>query len=666
MNGRFKIYLRRRQNVYTNPETGLTYNVIVQCNPLTGYSEYVPGNVDNAWYDFTDSIENVEKLSLTWDKVNSGSSNTIQTNKDGSNYDKGVSSDLLFFDAAYQFINDWLLSTECQILNAVEVKIVDLIAQGTYRIFEIKNDNIEYAPVDAPCQFNIKLREQDAAWHCIHKTFIWDDWQGWFKTGNKDHPCFLTCIEPRPRLVSSARMALLLFYHANPLVATIDFISSADIMDDVRRILNANRFVDAPLVFTYIDNVAGKCGLTTDTIFDPGQRWENVCVFYPQAGFMHESDDDTIASPSLAYNFDNRWLITIAELLDKLKVVFAAEWYVTPNNTIVFKHTKDLIEILPIYDFTLSSSEHIYDLVYTFNGNKKPAYGRYEYQQDGSDLASQEIATLYNDIIDYDGPENNPMLEGHLTKNCEFAPTGFVRDGRAKDYFELLINDGKLGSLILVAVLVVVTASLAAGVLSLAAGIALAAFVAAWVLLIIGKANNISDEFVDNPIYTGAVRLTAEQVLVPRLLLWDGFAEARAKVYHTVALPTPNTFYNNTSIPYNVKNSIGQDNPTNAVYNYPLYFEGDYEGNLFDSYHDEIDNPLKSKESHQDVKWNVDLCENMLNLFGVFEDQYAVIGKVVVLERRENYVVNARISNINVDYDGNKINLRGKVLRRTA
>ncbi len=95
-----------------------------------------------------------------------------------------------------------------------------------------------------------------------------------------------------------------------------------------------------------------------------------------------------------------------------------------------------------------------------------------------------------------------------------------------------------------------------------------------------------------------------------------------------------------------------------------MYFDGDFTGNMFDKYHDEIDNPLKSLESHQDAKWNVDLCENMLNLFGVFENQYAQIGKVVKLEERNNYSVYVRIGNINVDYDNNKINIKGVVLRR--
>jgi hypothetical protein len=211
LNGRFLILLRRRQNQFQGTD------VVVQCDPVNGYAQYVPGTVDNdtpfdtvvpedGWYNFTNYIEDVEKLSLSWDKTNSGSNSTTP---DGSNYDKGITSDLMFFDLAHKFIFEWLLSSECQILNAIEVKIVDLIARGEYRLFEIKNDNIDWAPIDEPCQFHIKLREQDTSWHCIHKTFIHDNWQHWFEdSAVKQHPCFLTCIEPRPRLISSARMAL--------------------------------------------------------------------------------------------------------------------------------------------------------------------------------------------------------------------------------------------------------------------------------------------------------------------------------------------------------------------------------------------------------------------------------------------------------------------------
>lgn len=686
-NGRFRIYLRRRQNISVYPlPDGPTVNVIVQCAPLTGYAEYVPGDVDNVtpfagiipvsgWYDFTDFIEpdGINKLSFTWDKVNSGDSNNSTTSEDGSNYDKGITSDLTFFDSGYQFVYNWLILTECQILNCVEVKIVDLIARslnpdpsGNYRLFEIKNDNLEYAPVDAPCQFQIKLREQDNNWHCIHKNFIWDNWQHWFEdSGVKTHPCFLTCIEPRPRLVQSARMALLLFFHSLPATVIIDWITGApSIEEHARKVLNANRFVDAPLVRTYIENIAGKCGLLMDTIFDTGKDWERLCLYFPQAGYMHESDDDAAVSPSLSYHFDNRWLITIADLLDKLKIVFAAEWYVTPLNTIVFKYTKDLINLLPIYDFTLPDSVPIYGLRYTFNGDKKPAYGSYQYSDDGSDLASQEMSTLYSDIIDYDGPANNPMLEGEKVKNFEFAPTGFVRDGRSKDYMKLLIEDGKFGALIITAILAIIVAALTGGIVTIISGGVLTILIFLTVGDLLLKTTALKNEFVDGPTYTGAVRLTSEQTLTPRLILWDGLSEQRAKVETRVGLPVPNPFYNPALVPYNVKNQVQEDNPSAIIYNYPLYIDGDFYGNLYSKYHDPIDNPLKSLETHQDATFYLDLCEEMLNLFGVFQNQYAVIGKILKIESRNGYDVYIRIGNFSVDYDGEKITVKGTVIRR--
>lgn len=659
MASRFSILLRRRQLRYTDPETNIPYNIVVQCNPATGFAEYVPGDLDSDWYDFTAFVEGAERLSLTWDKVNAGNSDNSSTNPEGSNYDKGISSDLMFFDDAFKFIEGHLLISECQILNTIEVKIIDLIAGGTYRIFEIKTDNIDEA-VDEPCQIHVKLREQDNAWHAIHKTFIYDNWQKWFdNSATKDHPCFLTCIEPRPRLVNSARMAFHILLHANPISSLVNSITDSDKLEDgTRKILNATRFVDSPLIRTYLENVATKCGLHLDTMFNVGQPFENLCMFDPQAGFMHEYDKEEVASPDLYYHYENRRLWTAADLLDKLKPVFAAEWYVTPNNTIVFKHTKDLIQVAILYDFTLSSSAPIYDLRYTFSGEKKPAYGRYEYQTDGSDLASQEISTLYNDIIDYDGPANNPMLEGERTKNFEFAPTGFVRDGRSKDYMSLILKDGRLGAQILLLLIGGVGVAMGPIFGGLVGGL-----FALWFRNVTRRYNTLKDKFVNGSIYTGAVRLTSDQVLAPRLILWDGQYLRRAKAVSQNP-PSANTYFNPTSIPYNVKNNIYQDNSAGKVYNYPLYFDADFTGNLFDLYHDEIDNPLKSKESHREAKFNIDLCEDMLKLFGVFENQYAVIGKVVKIQKKDNYDVYMRIGNIQVDYDSNKINLKGKILRR--
>lgn len=657
---RLQILFRRRQLVN---ETG---NVVIQCN-ADNSAEYVPGVVDQTWVRMTKYVTGLDKLDLSWDKVNGNTSGeTTETNPGGSNYDKGISVSVTLRDAAYQFVSDWLEGTPCSTLNAVEVMITDELCKKSYRTFEIKADNLSYSPFGAPCEYEVKLREADPVWHCVHKTFIWDNWQEWFIDGGaKQHPCFLTGIESRPRLLSSARMGLSIFGRTIPLVSLI--FNEND--DAFRRIQNVDNFVDAPLIRDFITNVCGKCDLEVDTIFhDEDSPYYNLCLFYPASGAMHISAAAAVTSPGLSFHFENRWNITLAELLDKLKPVFNAEWYVTPNNTLVFKPKQEFLNTAPIFDFSLPAVDQLWDktsLRYTFNGDKKPAYGRYKYTIDGSDLASQEAQPLYNDIIDYDGPANNLMLEGNISKNFEFASTGAIRDGRAKeDYLHATVNDGETVAYALIITLAVIIASLLAGVLSAGAAAALAAFLGVWVIQIAAKANDLRDLF-DDVKYTGAVRLTSEQVATPRLLIWDEVSFNRAKMVAVdPASIDPNTYYNPTSETYLVRNKF-QYAPA-GVYNYPMYFDGFFVGNLFPEFHDVTDNPMKSLSNNQTFELQAALCCEMLDILGVWTEEFAKIGYFVKLEDRDlyGYEVRGRIGRFNIDYDNEKIGIKGQVYKR--
>lgn len=652
-----RIYFRRRQII---DETG---NVIVQCNP-DGSAEYVPGTVDQTWIEMTGFTGGMDKLSLDWDNVNSGTSGeTTETNKGGSNYDKGISVSLTFNDIAFEFIRDWLDISPCSTLNAVEVMITDELCKKNYRTFEIKADNLTYSPFGAPCEYEVKLREADPVWHCIHKTFIWDNWQDWFIDGSvKNHPCFLTAIESRPRLLSSVRMGISIFGHTVPVFSAI----FNENLDYARRINNVDNFVDSPLIRDFISNVTDKCGLTVDTIFhDPDSPYYNLCLYYPGSGAMHQSDASPITSPALSFHFENRWNITLAELLDKLKPVFNAEWYVTPLNQLVFKPKTEFLNTAPIIDFTLDINQRLWDkysLKYTFNGNKKPAYGRYAYSIDGSDLASQELQPLYNDIIDYDGPKNNLMLEGNFSKNFEFASTGAIRDGRSKrDYLIETVSDGETVGYALVIILAVIVAVLVAGVVTTPAGIALGVFLGLWAVAIANLANDLRDEF-NNSAYSGAVRLTSEQVATPRLLLWDGISFNRAKMTAVAAAAiAPNTFYNPTSEIYTTRNKF-QYGPA-GIFNYEMYFDGFFTDNLFDRFHDEIDNPMKSLMNNQSFEFNAFLCCELLDLLGVWEGDFAKIGYFVKLEERPTMDIIGRIEHFTVNYDDATVNIKGKAYK---
>ena len=155
----------------------------MQCNP-DGTAIYISGLIDpNPWIDMTDYAENLDKLGLTREAFTDDyaiSSGTDQSsaNQFGSNYSKDM-VDVGFTGQAFEFIYDWLMTNDCQILNAVEVRITDMNCGKAFRIFEIKTDNIRYAPFDAPCYITVPLREQDIVFDSLAKTIIEDDWQGW-------------------------------------------------------------------------------------------------------------------------------------------------------------------------------------------------------------------------------------------------------------------------------------------------------------------------------------------------------------------------------------------------------------------------------------------------------------------------------------------------------
>lgn len=640
-------------------------NVVVVCNP-DGTAQYVPGDVDQTWTDVTDLTSGLDKLDITWDYVNTNSADeSTDINQAGSNYDKGVSAELTFNDEAFQYIYDWLLLNRCGVLNAIDVRITDKLCRRNYRIFELKTDNLTYRPFDEPCQITVALRESDPVWHCVHKTFIWDNWQDWFKDGSaKQHPCFLTAVEPRPRLVSSARMGFSIFGQTIPLISTI-FNENDNIF---RRVLGVDNFVDAPLVRDIITNACGKCGLTYDTIFhDPTSPYFNLTLYNPCSGAWHKNDNDSVTSPALWFHLDNRWDITLAEFLDKLKKLYRAEWYVTPNNQLVFKNKAAFLAVAPIYDFTTGDAP-VWELEYSFSGTKKPAYGKYQYTIDPSDLATQEITPLYNDVVDYDGPANNQMLEGSYTDSLEFAATGFVRDGKSQgDYMRDLINDGETVAYAIIILLVVVIASLLAGVLSAGAAAALAAFLGAWVLLIGAKASDLRDLFAED-VYTGAVRITADQVATPRLLLWDGISLNRAKVVRvSPGAIVPNTYYNPSGSSYTTLNTF-QYTPVGGlfIFNYPMYFDSLFTGNLYDRFLDELDNPLKSLDTNQSFDFYTDLCCDMLDILGAWQDDFVKIGYQVKLETRAGYDVYGRIEHLEITYDDNRIHIKGTVYNKTT
>lgn len=658
MQNRLKIYFRHKQ-LYKDQDP--LQPIIIQCN-VDGSAEYVPGTVPQTdWVEMTQDTEGLEDFDLSWTaQTESYGENVNEVSSSGSNYSKGLSVEFRFFANAFAFIEDWLMSSPCGVMNSVEVKIYDCDCEKNYRVFELKLDNTQYAPNDEPCIVSMPLREKDDVWHSFQKTIIEDNWQDWFNkngTSVKTHPTFAYVVEKKPKFILAFFVVLL--YLVGMLSAGI-LVALNEGKRWIRRSLGFTYFCPSPYIRTYIENICSKFGYTFDTIFDdnPDNPYKDLCLFWPASTSYKNFDD--FDSPDTRFIWDNRTVLSFSKFLNQLKKVFNAEWYVTPNRQLVFKHKSFFDNQPPVYDFTAVGADELVNLVYNFNGKKKPAYGDYQYRIDPQDTCSNEIKWRYNDIVDYDGGNDNPLLEGHIDKPFDFAMTAFHNDGTSEDFIKEAVT---LGRLVAVGALLVGLTQLFVATGGLTVAIAAA-------LLATGYAvtNDYINDFFDNDTLNGMVRVAASEINIPRLLIYDtGTPENMAKVVARLEPPVINPYYNLDLINYYDEHPT-YENPgyfgtdVTAIYNYPMYVDAFFFDNLFDRFH-EYDNPLKNPVINQSWEGYVQLCCEWLDRLGVWENDFVKIGGVVILENRKGRLIKGRITNIEPSYKTGRIKLSGDVLK---
>lgn len=663
MKDRLRIYFRQKQIILDQDPL---QPVVVQCNP-DGSVEYVPGTVPIPdFVEMTQYTEGLDKIKFNWSAVSGDTreGSAVESGDLGSNYQKGLSADLTFFEVAFQFIFDWLMTEPCQMLNSIEAKIVDTACENEFRTFEIKLDNVKYSPNDEPCIVKLPLREEDAAIHVFQKTPIEDNWQNWFNedgASTKDHPTFQMIVEKKPKFFMA--IFALLIYLVGILSVGI-LIALTDGKKWISRCLGFTYFCPSPLIRDYIQNICDHYGFTHNTMFDdlPENDYRDACFFWPASTSYKKFDGGDYSSPSTKFIWDNRSVLPFTKFLNQLKVLFNAEWYVTPNNELVFQKKSYFDNQAPLYDFTAPGADKIYHLEYTYNGNKKPAYGDYQYLIDPQDTCSNELKWRYNDIVDFDGVANNPMLEGHVTKSFDFAATSFHNDGSSEDFLE---EGVKLGRLIAIGAILVGLGQIFLSTNPLTVAIVVGLFALGY-----GITNDYVNDYFNNENLNGMVRVSSSEVNIPRILIWDRDTPMNEAKVVKFDFPDPNLKYNPDAVPYYTEHptydgAAGVFEPggtVTKVYNYPMYVDAKYKNNLYDRFH-EYDNPLANPVINQDWTGEIDMCCDWLERLGVWKDQFIRIGAVLILEKRGTRLIRGRITEIEVDEDKGIITLQGNVLK---
>jgi hypothetical protein len=583
-------------------------NVVIECN--TNVATYVTGNVlDNNWHDISNDIGNLNQLELEWSR---------KTENIGQ--EKGTSFQIQIIGASYTKIFNTLFNTPCGVLNSFDVRITDLLCGVVFNLFEIKADNIEYCEGDG-CILTLRLREQNLQQLCFSRTYIYDDWQKWFNsdaTSTKQHPYFMVCVD----------------YGKKAFQLGIDllFLRGWQI---ARKRLGMDNYTAAPYIRDIILNATMKCGLQLETIFDAGLEAANDCLLWNYNG-VYQKNNTTYNSPTNAFDYNTRGgnLILLPEFLDWICELYNAEWFIR-NGKLTIRYATDVLNQNSFLDLSSIDNELIESICYSYDLTKKNHTKAYEYQIDPSDKASQQINYLYNDIVNFDPDNNNQMLEGEQTKQFKFASTGFVRDETRDDYIEEAISSAYDFSLALSFIFPI--------------GMLFQPFRQAvyrrW------QRKLIYDETFQ---FTGCVRLEGDgSMAMPRIIRktpQSDIFEPRV-IQTSVNAIQPYPYYNKGLKPYSILNDI-----TKNVWNYPLYFESKFKGNLFDLHHELIDNPLFVNFGNKKITVKLALCCEFLKKLGLPIDDSIKLLETIDVNANNSMV----LDEIKVNYKTMLIELIGR------
>ena len=330
------------------------------------------------------------------------------------------------------------------------------------------------------------------------------------------------------------------------------------------------------------------------------------------------------------------------------------KWYIV-NNVLYFEFNKDSFNLTPIG--TITEYEK---LCKTFSFEKRKGYGDYRYTVDPADQKSNTIEIAYNDIVDYDGNVSNELLEGKKENRVMFAPTSFWGDGFGDDTLNTMTGFMKIVSIVLYGMITLVAAQ---GIIFVGVGtpvgfIILGGITLVGIALVFNEVSNLRDDFAYDSCHRGAVNLYGTgQVSNPRIIrIKSGNDLNNARPIETDATTiVKNPRYNTNSVNWKDQFSGGYGSKDWA-FNFPLYFDSNYFGELYNTYHETVDNGLFVSDTNQSRTCIIPLCCDNLTLLGV-EDEDNAIGKVVLINGEK-----ILIKSFKINYEKYTIEINGKLI----
>ncbi len=631
-----KIEIRQHQHKDSNGN-----NVIVDCTG--GIATYIAGNVyDYNWYDITDDCTGLDSIKLEEEIPQTGAKQR----------EKGTTTQITIGFDAYQMIFDYLFATDCSFLNYFDARITDTDLNYTYKLYEIKPDNIEFCS-DSGCQMTLPLREVDELKSVMEKLSINDNWQGWFGGSAKDFPCLQTFTH----FDSMSKAYMIGFWAVIKNLLTYSIIGGTlgiDIDEVKNKAYGFGKFIPSPYIRDILENAMTKIGYTINTPFNVGGFAEND-VFVYSTGYFHTDWADNPTAQSQKFIFENRMIWQLSDFLDKICELYNCIWQIV-GTELVITPVKNIDNSTPVFEIL---EDDVVSDCKTFSFEKGKSSAVYEYSTDASDSASKEVSSMYNDVVDFDGVANNAMLTGSYKKNFRFASSSFWGDRFGRDVSEDIEDFSIYAVLLIVLLLSTIAFSFTGGIDNFIGALAVAGIAILISITSISDINNLQNHYsYDNPHFESSLKILGYgAVNVPRIVrLEAGTPFNNAKVHKTpIGNIQINPYYNLNNVAW--QNQFNFFATPNYVFNYPLVFDANYFGNMYDTLHEQTDNSLFLQQSNEKRKLVVLLCKDYLLQTGINSDNDTIIGKIILYKGIKYKVLKYGISysDNNITYELKKI-----------
>jgi len=626
-----KIEIKRHQF-----QNKLNQNVTIKCDSNT--ASYVLGNVDATWIDVTTDCGGLDELIIYLKKNSVGSRRSEKT----------ATAQLTFINASANLILDYLYQTPCSQLNYFDVRITDEINCIVYNDFELKADNIEFEE-NGGCSISLPLRESNIGLNKFEKISIYDNHQKWFsEDGPKEYATFLVTKFDMQPLFQAINIGMLFFVKALTSVAVVGLIFDFNVPQNIRQSFGVGRYLACPTINDLLQNVCDKIGCTKVTI----PQFDTDYVILAKSGiFFNNSNFNDQGGTSRKIVFSNCDIYMAKDFLDDICALYNCYWSFE-NNVLNVSSIEGNLGI----QYADLTNDIVGNKSYFFDGNKKPGYGKYNYLSDYSDFQSSPIKIAYNDIVDFDAELDNPMCEGNLDKSFKFATTNFLHSKFGSNDYEKIINYSLIIANILLAIIGGISFWALAGTITAVMG----ALIGASVLTIFGLINTYVDDFRNE---VGAQSYYAGSILIGGSGVIDNPRIIRKDTATTLAV-SKSVVTNVSSIVKNSQNTIDYANqswgssiyePIQKVWNYPLYFDAKYKGNLYEL-HKMTDDPFIVNLLNKSISFYLALCKESIEILGVSNENGKIIGKVVRISATEKILV----EDVEINYSNMYIKIQGR------